>query len=820
MRKPTFEEISSFIEYRANHVALVQKLGKVALDLDFSDHDSDKIESTGKDLDLLTLRHLSKTKDLKLSPEDKNELRKVSARHAKSQKHHAEYWDPSVSVRNFNEEDKNVVHASNMPKRYLAEMACDWASCALYHNEPIFKWFNKVINEYLFLTDNQVQYLKDCLNKILKAIGSKDIRFPGVKYTANQVAPKNTDFKKVKESKEDLKGDFPENSPREEYNTKTIKKEDALEALNNSILNQDKYKISLVNGDLHEPSINKKLPNNKKFTGIVKPSEVDNNGREYYMNQILDNKEEIINLSSKDKSTPSVIDIIEVDGDFIRREDNFKFASGTSVSDHTPTLLISFADPSFRDSTNPEETPKFKIALGFKDTGNKKVSSIQTKEIEGLLAEIVCYTLNYGKEIPKEFFERDLKNTNKRTLNSWKSTIEKTSEVLLDYFKRDLGSNEKYIVCRENDIFIPSESKKEITKSKNYEGKKSIHSLINEVVKDPRTSGIFLSNKKDSWNPSDIYIVKKKSYITFCEEWESLINRFEDTRKNLGEESNKSPKVFNDFLKSKIIEYGEDGKNLLNEVVGVSLKKIKMGSNPVLEEVNLNQGEYVPLKVLGEPDSLKIPSIDVIEENKKDKTISGILFKCPVSVLSSDLKDLSPSNEKITFSYRNFDGMKSNTLYMETQSSESEARTGKSPNALLKSLEKESHGDLSENFNINNKNITKVLLSDRMIQYIAFISGEGINKNPLNIKDPNGISLSTYSWEKYVLSISSSKLMEKRDPDSIKKIKRINQWPQVIDLLYALSYSKYKDNLSETLTTIYDWCSKRGSKFAPYILIH
>lgn len=189
MRKPTQQEIDNFIKYRSLHVAMVQKLGKVCFDMNFSDHDSDKINAVGKELDLFAMRNASKKGNLHLSKEDKNELRKVSAKHAKSQKHHAEYWDSAITVRNFKADDTNVIVAKHMPKKYITEMACDWAACALYYNEPILGWYNKVIDTTLFLTDVQKQHLLDCLEKIEKEVVKNNIQFPEKDYNCDQVQP-------------------------------------------------------------------------------------------------------------------------------------------------------------------------------------------------------------------------------------------------------------------------------------------------------------------------------------------------------------------------------------------------------------------------------------------------------------------------------------------------------------------------------------------------------------------------------------------------------------------------------------------------------
>lgn len=187
MRRPTQQEIDSFLEYRANHIALVQKLGRIVFGLDFSNHDQDKMTAVGKDLDLLVMRHVFKSKDIRLNDEDRNILRKVSAKHALNSKHHFEYWDHSITVRNFDADDKNEIHPTHIPDRYIKEAACDWAAVALYKNEPMFKWYNKVVDNTLMLTDHQKELLSECLVKLEKAVLKNNITYPGKKYDCKQI---------------------------------------------------------------------------------------------------------------------------------------------------------------------------------------------------------------------------------------------------------------------------------------------------------------------------------------------------------------------------------------------------------------------------------------------------------------------------------------------------------------------------------------------------------------------------------------------------------------------------------------------------------
>ena len=45
MRKPTEKELDEFLDYRSKHVSLVQKLGKIAFDIDLSNQSETKISN-------------------------------------------------------------------------------------------------------------------------------------------------------------------------------------------------------------------------------------------------------------------------------------------------------------------------------------------------------------------------------------------------------------------------------------------------------------------------------------------------------------------------------------------------------------------------------------------------------------------------------------------------------------------------------------------------------------------------------------------------------------------------------------------------------
>lgn len=208
MRKATEKEINDFIKYRANHVALVQRIGKVVFDKDFSDHDFDKIAADGEKLNLYALRNAMINGTYHPHGEDKKELDGLAGEHIKSQKHHPEYWDPAISPKNFDDSNPPQCFPSRMPDRYLLEMCCDWAAVALKRNQPLFQWINKNCfgdNKRFNFTDRQKDLIVEYTNKIIDAISREHLEYPGVKYTAKQVEPKIES--KLNESEEQIYSD-------------------------------------------------------------------------------------------------------------------------------------------------------------------------------------------------------------------------------------------------------------------------------------------------------------------------------------------------------------------------------------------------------------------------------------------------------------------------------------------------------------------------------------------------------------------------------------------------------------------------------------
>ena len=205
MRKATDKEINDFIKYRSNHVALVQRIGRVVFDENFSDHDHDKIEADGETLNLYALRNAMINGTYQAHGEDRKALSKLAGEHVCSQPHHPEYWCTEITPNNFDDSNPPQCRPSRMTDRRILEMISDWSAVALKRNQPLFKWYNDncVGPDARFLfTDHQRKIIEEGIQKIIDSIEKEHLEYPGVKYTAKQVEPKTE--KKLEESEEQI----------------------------------------------------------------------------------------------------------------------------------------------------------------------------------------------------------------------------------------------------------------------------------------------------------------------------------------------------------------------------------------------------------------------------------------------------------------------------------------------------------------------------------------------------------------------------------------------------------------------------------------
>lgn len=191
MTKATDTEIKQFTTYRAYHIALVQRLGKLVFDEDFSSHDNDKIETDEETLNKWALYNTYNLKDYKSNTtEYTSSLEHLAANHVCSQKHHPEFWDINITPVNYIEAEH--IKATRMSKKAIKEMCCDWSAIALYKNQPIFEYFNKICtgaNPRFLFTSNQKDFIIECLSKIEKTIKNEHITWIGKDYTAKQIKP-------------------------------------------------------------------------------------------------------------------------------------------------------------------------------------------------------------------------------------------------------------------------------------------------------------------------------------------------------------------------------------------------------------------------------------------------------------------------------------------------------------------------------------------------------------------------------------------------------------------------------------------------------
>ena len=225
MREATPQEIKRFTDYRAKHVALVQRIARLVFGLDCSDHDHDKIECDAKELNKWALRNLMQDNEYQAKGEDKKELLRIAAKHMKTQPHHPQYWDDSLTVEALTENPGLPVDMSSMTNKAMLEMISDWAAVSIKTKSPLFKFYNSTCtgsNPRFKMTSAQKRFFISNTRKILDAIPKEKLYWDGKEYDVKQVDPiiEDDDLMDLRESILDI--------PRKDYCKDVLTKDDKL----------------------------------------------------------------------------------------------------------------------------------------------------------------------------------------------------------------------------------------------------------------------------------------------------------------------------------------------------------------------------------------------------------------------------------------------------------------------------------------------------------------------------------------------------------------------------------------------------------------
>lgn len=84
--------------------------------------------------------------------------------HVRHNKHHPEYWDPNVTDRYINNENRDKpgeasVDGTSMDLLSLAEMVCDWHAMGLERGNTARSWADSNINNRWNFSDSQANYI-------------------------------------------------------------------------------------------------------------------------------------------------------------------------------------------------------------------------------------------------------------------------------------------------------------------------------------------------------------------------------------------------------------------------------------------------------------------------------------------------------------------------------------------------------------------------------------------------------------------------------------------------------------------------------------
>lgn len=169
----TQEMRDAFITRTKQHIYRVVKFAD-KLKLDVLDHDQSKFdEPEMTPYILINWRYKLKDEgvDLQFPPEIDNQLNQATLHHIKFNKHHPEYWDKEVTMKNLNQKDRDavpekMVDATQMPRRAIQEMCCDWCAMSEERNNSPYEWADKVIGTRFKFTPHQIFLIYSTLDSL------------------------------------------------------------------------------------------------------------------------------------------------------------------------------------------------------------------------------------------------------------------------------------------------------------------------------------------------------------------------------------------------------------------------------------------------------------------------------------------------------------------------------------------------------------------------------------------------------------------------------------------------------------------------------
>ena len=456
----------------------------------------------------------------------------------------------------------------------------------------------------------------------------------------------------------------------------------------------------------------------------------------------------------KDDSSSKRIDLKVSPTDGINRNASFDNFMKNEVN-----VNPEFINPTVKFGGSVGETPILDFTMAgvpirfeFKPLKN---STQETASQEKLLCDILYRGINENIWVCTE------EDTYRVGLDSsWSSSITKSVAAIRDWLLNKNGTLEGLIISREGYV-LP----------KTYD---SIHNLINKAIKSVKD---IFGTRKDSWNPSDIYVCYESSYNAFKEEWEKAL---EESKNN---DAQGNTTLFNSILSNHLNK---------GDVVGISLKKVTdqnahislMGDQNALNTTYefVLDGNIVMPDFWDEEGN---PMLDALELKKK-------------SNITIQFNTIDTANNIVGWSYRQPNA----SCTIETKVKGGGARNGRYPSSLWNGL-----AEIYDAGSIDNQWSREVKLTD-LTPYVSYVEDSGLpvyhkNGNPLNVED-------FMSFAQKV--------------DSLERTYVTNLYPRYIKFLYmmAKAYANFDGvhNLDWFLDELYRGSSKNGVMNAPYIKVY